>query len=173
MSRDWLQLLTNLAVVAGLGLLIYELNQSRDLVRSQVVDSVYGAAVTRNLALLGESPEKAIAKSVFHPEQVTENDAIVLSQFYTALLVSWLRNKDERGVGYFEDMYAQVVASEAYFLNTVPGRKWWNSVKDLQDPGLRAAVDAALQVATPEQQRGMLERLIGESGRQPVQRQAQ
>ena len=56
MKRDWIQLLTNVAVVIGLVLLIYELNQSRNLTRAQVVDQVYGAAVNRNLALMGESP---------------------------------------------------------------------------------------------------------------------
>ena len=57
MKRDWLQITTNIGVVVGLILLIYELNQSRDLTRAQVIDSVYGAGVTRNLALLGESPD--------------------------------------------------------------------------------------------------------------------
>ena len=83
MKRDWAQLLTNIAIIAGLVLLIYELNQSRNLARAQVVDSVYGAAVNRNLALLGESPEHAIAKSIFHPDRITESEAVVLTQFYT------------------------------------------------------------------------------------------
>ena len=145
MKRDWIQLLTNLAVVIGLVLLIYELNQSRNLTRAQVVDQVYGAAVNRNLALMGESPEQAIAKSVFRPEEITESDAIILTQFYTALLVSWLRNKDEHGVGYFGSSYEQVISSEAYFINTVPGRKWWNSVREFQTPEIIQAVDAALR----------------------------
>ncbi|MEM7099000.1 MAG: hypothetical protein AAF541_12135 [Pseudomonadota bacterium] len=161
MNRDWAQILTNVAIIGGLVLLIYELNQSRDLVRAQVVDSVYGAAVTRNLALLGESPERAIAKSYFQPEHITESEAVVLSQFYTALLVSWLRNKDERGAGYFEAAYEQVITSEAYFLNTVPGRIWWNSVKSVQDPQLRLAVDRALAKITVEQQKTMVSQLVG------------
>ena len=164
-QRDWVQLLTNVAVVIGLLLLIYELNQSRDLTRAQIVDGAYDAAVFRNLAILGESPEEAIARSLFHPEDVTEADAIVLSHFYTALLVSWLRNRDERGLGYFERGFEEVIASEAYFLNTIPGRKWWASVRDFQEPELAAAVDKALEPLTPEAQRMMIERLVGENAR--------
>ena len=161
MNRDWAQILTNIAIISGMVLLIYELNQSRDLARAQIVDAAYGAAVNRNLALLGESPEKAIAKSYFQPDEITESEAIVLSQFYTALLVSWLRNKDERGAGFFERSYQTVIASEAYFLNTVPGRTWWNSIKEAQDPELRFAVDQALATITVARQKEMIAQLVG------------
>ncbi len=164
-QRDWVQLLTNIAVVIGLLLLIYELNQSRELTRAQMVDGAYDAAIFRNLALIGESPEGAIARSLFHPEDVTEADAIVLSHFYTALLISWLRNRDERGLGYFDREFEEVIASEAYFLNSIPGRRWWASVRDLQEPELAAAVDKALGPLTPEAQRRMLEQLVGENER--------
>ena len=163
MNRDWLQLLTNIAVVVGLVLLIYELNQSRNLTRAQVVDTVYGAAITRNLALVGETPHETIAKSVFRPEDITESDTVVLTQFYTALLISWLRNQDETGAGYFGIGYVQVIATEAYFINTVPGRKWWNAVKGLQDPEIVKAVDTALAGITPEGQRQFLAHLLGEN----------
>lgn len=160
MKRDWLQIVTNVGVVLGLLLLIYELNQSRDLTRAQVVDSVYDAVVTRNLALVGEHPEDAIAKSVFRPDELTESDAIVLSQFYTALLVSWMRNKDEHGLGYFGDTFEAVVASEAYFLNTRPGRRWWAVASTSVDPAIAAAVDGALATMTPEMQRSLIRTII-------------
>ncbi len=159
MKRDWLQIITNIGVVIGLVLLLYELNQSRDLTRAQVVDSVYGAVVSRNLALLGENPEDAIAKSIFRPEELTEADAIVLNQFYTALLVSWLRNKDPRGLGYFggsNEELALIIASEAYFLNTEPGRRWWSITKPMTDPEIVAAVDTALDNMDPAEQRERL-----------------
>ena len=165
-ERDWLQLLTNVAVVIGLLLLIYELNQSRDLTRAQVVDAVYNAAVSRNLAILGESPEQAIAKSIFHPDDVTEGDAIVLTQFYTAMLVSWLRNKDERGLGYFERGFEEVIASEAHYLNSVPGRKWWASIRDFTDPEIAAAVDRALEPVTTDMQRNVINQLVGKNHKQ-------
>ena len=167
MKRDWLQITTNVAVVLGLILLIYELNQSRDLTRAQVVDSVYGAAVTRNLALLGENPEDAIAKSVFRPNELTESDAVVLTQFYTALLVSWLRNKDEHGLGYFGGSVDEVVASEAYYLNTEPGRRWWAITRSSVDPDIAAAVDEALATMSPEALGPLMQAIIGEEPAEP------
>ena len=157
-----MQLLTNVAVVVGIVLLIYELNQSRDLTRAQVVDAAYGAAISRNLALLGESPERAIATSVFRPEEITESEAIVLSQFYTSLMVSWLRVKDEHGLGFFGGSFEEVVASEAHFLNTVPGRIWWASTKEFTDPEIVKVVDEALQSLPQEVQRKLLEQMVGE-----------
>ena len=167
MKRDWLQITTNAAVVLGLILLIYELNQSRDLTRAQVVDSVYDAVVARNLALIGENPHEAIAKSVFRPEELTESDAVVLSQFYTALLVSWMRNKDDRGVGYFgqsREDFENVIASEAYFLNTEPGRRWWAVTRSIVDPEIVAAVDGALSGMSPEVHRSLIQTILGRDG---------
>ena len=99
---------------------------------------------------------------MFRPEDITESDAIVLTQFYTALLVSWLRNKDDRGVGYFGSEYEQVIASEAYFINTVPGRKWWSSVRTSLEPEFVQAVDSALEKLTPEEQRAFVSLLLPE-----------
>ncbi|MEM1433840.1 MAG: hypothetical protein AAGG11_07300 [Pseudomonadota bacterium] len=167
MKKDWLQVTTNVGVVIGLVLLIYELNQSRDLTRAQVVDSVYDAAVTRNLALLGENPEAAIARSVFRPDELSEQDAVVLTQFYTAMLVSWMRNKDESGLGYFEESFQYTIASEAYFLNTGPGRRWWSTVWSTVDPDIAAAVDSALANMAPGALRSALQAILDEDAGEP------
>lgn len=168
MKRDWVQILSNFGVLLGLGLLIFELNQSSDLTQAQVVDGTYDAVVFRNLALLGESPEQALARSIFRPDELTEDDVIVLSQFYTAMLVSWMRVRDERGVGYFGSSFEYVARSEAYFLNTRPGRAWWASVRQITDPAIVQAVDEALASMNPDDHRALLERMIGAQGGDPA-----
>ena len=35
-SRDWFQIMSNVAIIIGLGLVIYELNQSKQLVVAQM-----------------------------------------------------------------------------------------------------------------------------------------
>ncbi|MEM8767542.1 MAG: hypothetical protein AAGE43_08875 [Pseudomonadota bacterium] len=161
MKRDWLQIITNIGVVFGLLLLLYELNQSRDLTRAQVVDSLYETVVIRSLSLIGETPEAAIARSIFQPDELTESEAVVLSQFYTSLLVSWLRNKDESGAGFFGQPFTEVVASEAYYLNSEPGRRWWAVVGPNTDPAIAAAVDEALASMSVDAQRVVLETILG------------
>ena len=126
-----------------------------------MVDSIYDAAVSRNLVLLGESPEVALTKSMFHPEKIDEQDAVILSQFYTAMLVSWMRDKDERGLGYFQRAFAEVVASEAYFISTEPGRIWWAAVREFTDPELTAVVDEALENMPVNANRQLLESMLG------------
>ena len=37
MKRDWLQILSNLAIIVGLVIVIYELNQSRQLAYGQIL----------------------------------------------------------------------------------------------------------------------------------------
>ncbi len=64
MKRDWLQLLTNIAVVIGIGVLIYELNQTHLYNRSQVIAIDYQTLTDINLAMVGDNPAGAFAKSV-------------------------------------------------------------------------------------------------------------
>ena len=69
-EKSWLpslQLVTNLAVVAGIIVLIFELNQNRDLAQVQAYDNAYLTATSRNLALLGVTPQISIARSISIP----------------------------------------------------------------------------------------------------------
>ena len=151
--NKYLQILTNIAVLAGIILLIFELNQASNLTRAQLYDGAYDAAVTRNLTLVGESPAEILAKAMYAPETLNETDAVTLNQFYNSLLTSWYRNKDERGIGYFGSYYAFVVKAEAYLLNTIPGRAWWDSVRNLNEPAIRDIVDEYLANNTIAQAR--------------------
>ena len=120
-----LQLITNIAVVVGIAALIFELNQTRDLAQVQTFDNAYLSAMSRNLSLMGESPEKSMAKAIFSPNKIGQEDVVVLSQYYSAVIVSWRRLKDDRAIGYFGDGWEEVASEEAFNLNTQIGRKWW------------------------------------------------
>lgn len=152
-EKSWLpslQLVTNLAVVAGIIVLIFELNQNRDLAQVQAYDNAYLTATSRNLALLGETPQISIARSIFHPDDLTPEDVIVLHQYYTAILVNWRRLKDEHAIGYFGGGWEGVVAAETFHLNTYLGRKWWNSPRQFRDQEISAVVDRILKETSVE-----------------------
>ena len=150
-EKSWLsplQLLTNLAVVAGILVLIFELNQTRELAQVQTVDNAYLAAMSRNLALLGETPQESIAKAIFKPSEITEEDVVVLTQYYTAIVVSWRRLKDDRAIGYFGGGWEDVVAEEAFNFNTQFGRRWWLSYRQFGDAEIIGVVDRVLERTT-------------------------
>ena len=130
-----------------------ELNQTKDLAQVQTYDNAYLSVMSRHLALMGESPQQSIAKSIFQPGSISQEDVLVLTQYYTANVVSWRRLKDENAVGYFGGGWEQVVAQEAFNLNNPIGRKWWESYKQRGDPEIIEVVDSSLSQTTEEELR--------------------
>lgn len=162
-AKSWLpsiQLITNLTVVAGIVVLMFELNQTKDLAQVQTYDNAYLSVTSRNLSLMGESPQQSIAKSIFQPERISQEDVVVLTKYYTAIVVSWRRLKDENAVGYFGGGWEQVVAQEASNLNNQVGRKWWRSYQQFGDPEIIAVVDRVLSETTIEEWRGFYQNLL-------------
>ena len=158
-----LQILTNVAVVAGILVLIFELYQTKDLAHVQTIDNAYVSAMSRNLALLGEAPEKALAKAIFAPNSIGTEDVVVLNQYYIALSVSWRRLKDTRAVGYFGGGWEYVVAEEALSLNTEFGRRWWAAYQTYGDPEIIAVVDEILDRTEVADSLGYYQSLLPES----------
>ena len=167
LGTSWLlplQVVTNVAVVAGILVLLYELNQTKDLAQVQTVDNAYLSAMSRNLALLGETPQKSIAKAIFAPNDIGTEDVVVLNQYYTALIVSWRRLKDVRAVGYFGDGWEEVVSEEAFNFNTPIGRKWWDSYQEYGDPEIISVVNAVLSRTATSDSLKFCRDLLPESG---------
>jgi len=153
-DKSWLQplqLLTNFAVVAGILVLVFELNQTRDLAQVQTYDNAYHSAISRNLALIGEAPQVSLAKAIFKPDEIQPEDVVVLNRYYTVVVVSWRRLKDKNAVGYFGGGWEQVVTQEARNFNTQFGRKWWTSYRSVGDPDIVAVVDTILDRITIEE----------------------
>lgn len=157
---SWFQALSNVAVVVGIVALIFELNQTRDLARAETLTNTYIAAMTRNLALMGESPHEVLAKTIFAPDTLTEADAVVINQFYTVVIINWRTLKDREATGFFGDQWMHVVREEAFHFNTPTGRKWWSRYREFSDPEIRDVVDAALANIDLDQTRTFLEALL-------------
>ena len=78
MKRDWLQIFSNVAIVVGLFILIYELNQSHKQARALLVNDDYVSVREHLHTLMGENPAAAIAKARLNHESLTEEEKVVL-----------------------------------------------------------------------------------------------
>jgi GAF domain-containing protein len=77
---DIVQLVTGLAVVIGIGLVVWELQQSKALARAQLASDHFAEALANRRARLGENPMHAIVKACLYPENLTpEERAIALA----------------------------------------------------------------------------------------------
>ena len=82
MNRDWLQVVSNVAIVIGLGVVIYELDQNHQHVRAELVFEDYKNNLAHHLALLGDDPAAAIAVARVNPEELSEEQKIIVNAHF-------------------------------------------------------------------------------------------
>jgi hypothetical protein len=90
-TGNWIQVITGVAVLVGLGLVIWELQQTRDLVRAQLVSDERLAAIDKRLAIMGENPAPIIVKGCLAPSTLTAEEFLVYVQY-----LQIQTNEDER-----------------------------------------------------------------------------
>ena len=84
---DTIQLLTGIAVLGGLIVVIFELQQSRVLARAQLASDHYLVQMDNIRVTLGENPAAALVKSCRDPEQLTSEEKYIVSKINH---LSWL-----------------------------------------------------------------------------------
>ena len=79
---NWFQIISNVAIIFGLGLVVYELNQSKQLVSGQFIKEYNARETSIRLAMMGEDPREALAKAALHPVDLDERDVVALDAYY-------------------------------------------------------------------------------------------
>ena len=81
-SGIMIQIITTLAVVAGLAIVILELQQSREIARYQINLSTITLAQTEFMSRYGDEVVKAMAKACRTPSELTAEDAFTLDALF-------------------------------------------------------------------------------------------
>ena len=148
---DWVQIATGIALLAGLGLVIWELQQSRELHRTGLFSDAFSLYAQQRVPIMGENPSEVLARACTKPDQLTDSDLEVLTIHYTEVYSRILRIKL---FGTFSDLYepeswrAFLPMLEEVF-RTIPGQVWWTTNKQVYDTGIRTAGDQYLQKFGP------------------------
>ncbi len=87
--QHWFQLMTNIAILIGLGLVVYELNQGKQLASAQFVIDDMARETSIQLAMMGEDPREALAKAALHPADLNERDVVALDAYYDSIVMGW------------------------------------------------------------------------------------
>ena len=81
---NWIQVITAVAVLAGLTLVVFELRQAKELTQVQITAEGFTRGVNLELSKMAEDPRSALIKAEFRPEELTEEDAVTLDGFFMA-----------------------------------------------------------------------------------------
>ena len=77
-----IQLLTLLSVLAGIALVIYELRETRRLTQAQIATERLGMITQDVAAVYGENLAAVRARACFSPENLSNEDRIILASFF-------------------------------------------------------------------------------------------
>jgi len=144
----WLQIAANLGLIAGLILVSVQVKQANDLHKAQMISDSWLANINREMALFGENPAKSIARAYAAPDQLTDEDLVVLDAVTSSSWMFGLRMEGLLAAGY--DWYpVEIFAGGMSFdLDTPYGLAWWDTSKDngfvMGSPALKVAVDRTL-----------------------------
>ena len=68
-NRDWLQLASNLAIIIGLIVVVFEMKQSHEIARTQLINDDYLSLREHLHTIMGENAADAIAKAKTAPDE--------------------------------------------------------------------------------------------------------
>ncbi len=123
--QHWFQLITNVAILFGLGLVVYELNQSKQLALVQFINDDYDRLTEIKLAMIGDDPRDALAKAALHPADLNERDVVALDAYYQSIVLGWFsfRLYSQRA-GVDVPWQETVAVSAQRSFSSEPARRW-------------------------------------------------
>ena len=86
--RNWRaigQLVTNIGVILGLLIVVYEIRETRVLTQAQLASDAYALNAGTNAMVAGESLPETLARACFRPKELTEEDAVILHAYFSDL----------------------------------------------------------------------------------------
>ena len=147
--QNWFQIISNVAIIVGLGLIVYELDQSKKVANGQMIDAAASRLDDQFLAMMGEDPRGALAKAALRPGDLDENDAVTLDAFYRSITTGWSYlhfTSELLGVDRHWRGAAQLQAR--VFFSSEPGLRWLQGVAADPPLGQTEIYDLALAAAS-------------------------
>ena len=140
----WIQVVTSVAVIAGLGIVIWELQQTRTLFGLQMRLETTTAMSEHLSSIFGDTAAATLEKACFNPEELNRSDQIILDAYFGSLMTFPYRIRVQADVAGFDVNWRRSVVSQAGQVLSFPsGRRWletWQSI----DPGINEVIASVL-----------------------------
>lgn len=127
--RTWLGLVADLAILAGIVLVVAELRQNTLHLRLQLLDQINGRLYENNRVLMGPSPVDAIEKSVIDPAQMTYADFRVVDAYLINAVHEWEDRYAlyESGLVDADEWKRTVDEDVPWFFGNAFAKRWWRA----------------------------------------------
>ena len=131
--KGWLQLSANLAILAGLVLVIFQLRQNADLLELQILKQDVDSYIASEMMMIGENYADTWQKMIEEPENLNLAELRAIeSHLWAHDIVRWRSLYDLHSKGLLdEDAWKRMVRDDLEYELAHPyGRAWWEDIKD-------------------------------------------
>ncbi|MEH6558884.1 MAG: hypothetical protein V7459_11355 [Oceanicoccus sp.] len=126
-QSNWIQMVTGVTVLIGLGLVVWELQQTRDIARAQITHDSYALIIEDSRAMLSESFGDVFAKGCIDPSTLTDGEIVQLREYYDANLFLIRRLRDVTESGGFDYSWELIAKGFVrHWLDSKVGRLHYN-----------------------------------------------
>ena len=129
----WLQVGASLGLIAGLLLLAVEIQQTRDLTRLQMRLERDDALQQIELAMLGEEPAVAWAKSIRDPSSLSDAEAKAVDSYLVNLMFLYTRfaRMEEAGLTDVAELERTIRSSAWLYFGNPFAKRWWRNDREM------------------------------------------
>ena len=146
MNKDWIQILSNIGVIAGLFFLGYQILQDRELMYAELLTTTFQDDQTRQFALLGENPAIAITKAL-NNECLSDVETTIVEIYYDSRMTALNRNDFLEQVGLFTGSWRDIRLTTPLWQN----RYGLQAIKgNLENPNLSSDYRSMMRAAAAE-----------------------
>jgi hypothetical protein len=160
----WLQIVANLGLIAGLVLVAVEIQQTRDLARVQLQVEGTLAFQQVEIAMLGESPAEAWARSILDPDSLSPMEVKIVDSWLIHQVNQWRRTAFMEAEGLAEPGATErKVRENAWFYFGNPfAKRWWRTIKrdGGWEPAFARIVDSQLAALEDTQNARWIEEML-------------
>ncbi len=122
---SWFQIISNVAIIVGLALVVYELDQSKQLAWAQFSQENIQRQTSIQIAMMGEDPREAFAKAALHPADLNERDVVALDAYYDSIVIGWVNVRlYSQSAAVDVPLQAIVADSAQRNFSSEPARRW-------------------------------------------------
>lgn len=130
--NDWLRVIADLGILVGIVLVLVQMNQNEDLMRSQIMNQYYDSYSSYEASFAGENLPAIWEKSVLDPENLTLAEMRALEAVTFAPLFRWINlyRQSEAGVLGNMDWKEEVEMDAAWIFKSPYARAWWKYISE-------------------------------------------
>ncbi len=143
-AQNIIQLVTSLSVLIGLGLVIYELRQTRELTLLQLAQGSMTEMSAEQYAIYGESAAVVLRKACMEPDSLTDDELFVLDAYFRTQVFRVMRFKQQEDIAGFNWGWRSTSESMLRRIVSFPQGKRWLTQNRLRDREINALIDEVL-----------------------------